>query len=331
MRPMIIALIAALALAVPPAPCAEEARALLRAHHPPSAAAVDSLDDPAFFDRWLSCEEGPPFGVTLAVHEVVHRNGGYAPGGRVYAIALAEGQHTLEWGEALFPRSELLAMLDPSERGPFATAYLEGPAGRADALLALDELNAYVRALDAEVALRRALPLPDGQLLGARDGVAVWMYWTALYVKRAREAHPSAWARLAQPDAAALIAAVWRSAEQSLARACPAAGLGIDDGWYLARAYDPALLAELSALLPDLDPTLPAACAPRVARAAPPDPSNGAAVTRVATWTEVVERREVSVVVNGEELSVDEVRQRAATDPRYAEVLAELELRLAQP
>ena len=70
----------------------------------------------------------------------------------------------------------------------------------------------------------------------------------------------------------------------------------------------------LTSFVPGLSPVLPPSCTRRVATATPPLPVRAGEPRTVTVQT-------ISVRVDGEELTLEDVEKRAKKDPRYAELL----------
>ena len=70
----------------------------------------------------------------------------------------------------------------------------------------------------------------------------------------------------------------------------------------------------LTSFVPGLSPVLPPSCTHRVAMATPPSPVRAGEPRTVTVQT-------ISVRVDGEELTLEDVEKRAKKDPRYAELL----------
>jgi hypothetical protein len=263
---------------------------------------------------WLVCDRGAPFDVDVAVHELVHLRGGVR-GAQLerYALLLPDGRLAeIARPAGLFSRSEIVPLLRPEEVGQHVQVYLVGPSGAQDLMLLLDELNAY--AWSARTAAATASYEPAGTRTSGRDGVAVFQYWLTVYLALARDAHPETVAALASPELQGLIRDVWLGAEAALEASCPADSVGIDDGYYLSRAYAPEAVAVLTSFVPGLSPVLPPSCTHRVAMATPPSPVRAGEPRTVTVQT-------ISVRVDGEELTLEDVEKRAKKDPRYAELL----------
>lgn len=311
--------------------CTSAAIALLQEHVPEGHRIVASTDDEAFFARWLDCSSPPLFDVDVALHESVHLAGGRIPDSPHTYTLVRLGGASLEVDATriLFPRSEIGTYLEPPERGGYYQTYLTGPSGQQDILLVLDELNAYVHSLDALHRLTEAHPMEPGARTSARDGVAVFMYYLQLMVRHADAAHPQDAQRIREPDLATAIATVWRDAEQVLSRTCALPHLGIDDGWYLLRVYEPGNAAVMTSVLPGLAPGLPPTCGSVLAEARPPVPGSFQDTTTATLKQQVALPSEVRVTVNGEVLTLDELEALASKDPLYRQVLQDVRAQLS--
>lgn len=221
-------------------PCQEPAVGLLR-YTVDGLRAFQALESPDAFAFWLDCEE-PDFAMPTAVHESVHLLSGRVGDGR-YAFYVLGGKQVFVPVAESPPRKVVVGLLRPEERDGYVDVYLSGPSGDQGLELLLDELNAYVYGLSVRTSLAEAGRLGNRRVTG-RDGVAHFQLYLGLYLKHLRVTEPERHAALGKTHGDA-VSRIWKLAERELKRSEAYPGLGIDDRWYLARAWDEALLEEL--------------------------------------------------------------------------------------
>lgn len=141
-----------------------------------------------------------------------------------------------------FPRSELAAYITDAATRTYDGA-LAGQPGQQDLTAVVDDLTAFTNGLGCVTAVADAVDHAQS----ARDGMAASLYYLELYLKRARTAHPSAYAALqASPAWHKVVrygwarAAFWR-------KQATAATLGIADAPIWAHVDDAANSAEIEA------------------------------------------------------------------------------------
>jgi hypothetical protein len=228
------------------APCLPNVLDVLSQKDPNGTGVYTTLANPDKFSFWLDCSDAN-FAAPSAVHESTHlinfkhstfaRASYYLPGGTFMSVPRHRGE--------FFPRNEINLSLATSELGIYFRTYLTGEGSKQELPVLLDELNAYTHDLMTGTALQSLIP--SNQHVSERDGLAVFMYYLELYLKRARLAHPKAW-QIISTDAEyrALLKALWANAETALRAACPFEALGIDDAPYLKKVYSEELLGELT-------------------------------------------------------------------------------------
>jgi hypothetical protein len=187
------------------------------------------------------------FAASSAVHESTHtinfthssveRYAYYLPGGSIVTIPRRRGE--------FFGRNEIARDLTDAEHDAYYRAYIVGEGSNQELPVLFDEFNAYTHDLMTATALQSLIP--SYQHRSERDGIAAFMYYLELYLKRARLSHYKAWQTIASDsEYRALIQKLWANAETALRAACPIAALGINDAPYLKKAYSDELLGELT-------------------------------------------------------------------------------------
>lgn len=225
--------------------CSAKALALLQQLDTNGYAIVQRVKDNAFFAQWLMCDTRT-LGLGLAVHETFHK---------LDVEKLSDNDHNAYYigprevikvrNYRLFNRSELARYIPAAERDEYYQQYLEGPSGQQDITMVLEELNAYTQGTITDSKLVGYMDENERQ--STRDGLATFMYYTELYLKRGREAHPAQWRKLAaDPAYVTLIQRLWQRAEETLQPIMGEARLGLRDGAILARVYSPELIGELT-------------------------------------------------------------------------------------
>ncbi len=107
-----------------------------------------------------------------------------------------------------FPRSEIAQYITDNATKTYDGA-LGGQQGQQDLTAVADDLTAFTNGLGCITAV--ADQLQNG--ISARDGMAASLYYLELYLKRARTAHPSAYAALqASPDWQKVVRYLWARA-----------------------------------------------------------------------------------------------------------------------
>lgn len=220
-------------------PCLKHAVALLRAD--PNGFAVYRASDRQSFAFWLDCDE-LDFDVSSAVHESVHILS-QAPTTDRYRFLLVGGDEIeVPWSKSP-PRSNVVKRLRKDERDGYVETYLTGTSGQQGIEVVMDELNAYTHGLVTEVALAPRKEA-TGRRSGARDGVAHFLLYLTLYLEVLQHEDPQLYTELSGTHGQA-VATLWKQAEKALGDSLPYRSLGIDDRWYLFRAYHPDQLEQL--------------------------------------------------------------------------------------
>ena len=140
-----------------------------------------------------------------------------------------------------FPRSELLPYITDNATSTYDGA-LSGQQGAQDLTAVADDLTAYTNGLACIAAV--ADRIDNG--ISARDGMAASLYYLELYLRRARTAHPAAYATLqASADWQKLVRYAWARAAfwRKVSASSPA--LGVADAAIWAHVDDPASSSEI--------------------------------------------------------------------------------------
>lgn len=232
-------LIASGAMAAEEKPCLKKAVALLRVD--PNGFAVYKASEPSGFSFWLDCDE-MNYDVSSAVHESVHILSQAPDPGRYRFLLVGGDAIEVPWSRSP-PRSSVVERLRRDERDSYVETYLTGPSGEQGLEVVLDELNAYTHGLVTEVALASRNE-GTGRRTGARDGVAHFQLYLTLYLQVLGATDPALYNELSATHGQA-VATLWKQAERAMTDSLPYRSLGIDDRWYLFRAYHPDQLAEL--------------------------------------------------------------------------------------
>ncbi len=193
---------------------------------------VGQLSDPANFDVWFGGQapaswQAMTTSLAAAVHEDVHLVGfqSLQPGRWSYPI----DRETLRTIRVVpgFDRSEIAADL-PGEGAwsSYRQTYLEGDSGAQGLETLLDELNAYTWGLLVDVAL---LDQKQGRT-SSRDGLLSMLYFTQLYLARARTEHPDVHRAILETESLrTTIVTLWDRAVCALALSGDDPRLGIGD------------------------------------------------------------------------------------------------------
>jgi hypothetical protein len=166
-----------------------------------------------------------------------------------------DGAHTTQTTYALWMRPDLV--LSPplignfarNEIAPYLTdgvtqswdGALQGDAGQRGFTAVVDDLEAYTNGLACVTAVASELAGP----INARDGLAAQLYYLELFLKRARTAHPSAYAMLqASSDWQKVVRYAWARAAFWRKQAT-AAKLGVNDAAIWAHVDDSSNTTEI--------------------------------------------------------------------------------------
>lgn len=229
--------------AVPEKPCAARAIQALEAHDPDGYAVYKAVGDEAFVP-WLNCS-APPYGLSLAVHESVHRMARDDLGSHSYYLPGGGWQRLPR--KNLFNRSLVVAHLAPPDKDTYYALYLTGPMGQQDIVMLLEELNAYTHAAISDVKLVGLMPARSKG--SGRDGLASLMYYLELYLREARLQHESDYNVIrSSSDYLRVIKAMWENAEEALLKTAPYPNLGIYDRYKLKQVYNAKNLEEIKLL-----------------------------------------------------------------------------------
>lgn len=179
-----------------------------------------------------------------------------------------EGTHGWDWNHALgqsyfgywlradlvyeppkidgFPRSEILPMLEDDSTELYAGTYLTGTQGTYGWYELLDELNAYINGMGAVAAVGEHIPWG----MSGRDGAVAFLYYTELYLRRARTEYPSLYEQIrSEPEYVELIQTQWLRTHFLLDFADAHPHLGIHDQEIRANLYAPHNQAEIEMLV----------------------------------------------------------------------------------
>jgi hypothetical protein len=176
-----------------------------------------------------------------------------------------EGTHGWDWNHALgqpyfgywlrsdlifeppkidgFARAEILGMVEGSGTSLYDGTYLTGTQGTYGWYELVDEMNCYINGMAAIGVVGEYIPWGTS----GRDGAYAFMYYTELYLRRARTQYPSLYAELrADPEWVELIKIQWLRLHflaQEAADLHP--DLGIHDDEIEVYMYAPANQAEI--------------------------------------------------------------------------------------
>ena len=239
MRWLALLLVATPAFAVEAKPCLKEAVALLRADA--NGMSVFRASEPEQFSFWLDCD-GMDYDVSSAVHESVHLLSQAEDTSRYRYLLVGGDTIEVPWTHSP-DRSKIVRQLRKDEKDGYVETYLTGSSGQQGLELVMDELNAYTHGLVTEVALA---PRNEGtgRRTGARDGVAHFQLYLSLYLRMLKHENPQMYREMSATHGQA-VATLWKQAERALTDSLPFRSLGIDDRWYLFRAYHPDQLEQL--------------------------------------------------------------------------------------
>jgi hypothetical protein len=139
-----------------------------------------------------------------------------------------------------FARNEIAQYLTDGATQSWDGA-LQGQPGSLGFTAVVGDLTAYVNGLACVTAVAAELQSP----INARDGLAAQLYYLELFLKRARTAHPSAYAMLqASPDWVKVVRYSWARAAFWRKQAT-AARLGVSDAAIWAHVDDAANSSEI--------------------------------------------------------------------------------------
>jgi len=227
--------------------CSSNALALLQQVDTNGYNIVRQVRDNQFFAQWLLCDTRN-YGLGLAVHETFHKLDVEKLSDQTHhAYYITHNEVLKIHPYKLFNRGEIGLYIPVPERDEYFQQYLEGPSGQQDITMVLEELDAYTQGTITDSKLVDYMNENERQ--STRDGVATFMYYTELYVKRGREAHPTHWRKMAgDPAYLTLIQRLWQRAEDTLKPIMTEPRLGLRDGAILAKVYSPESLAEMKLL-----------------------------------------------------------------------------------
>lgn len=306
-------------------PCLDEARRELGQVWPEAAEAV--APSPDVFASFLRCD-GTDLGLRGAVHESVHAVSGPDPASDAYRLIAPGAEPVTFVPVATMPAARVSGRLAKSERTSFHDAYLTGPSGDQPLRYLLDELNAYTWTLELARRLQPLRPL-DNMRSSDRDGLAAMQWFVLLYLDELERRAPEEHAAVVASDThRAALVTLFDRATAHLAATCTEPALGIEDGYWLARVYgEPGQRTYRAVTGATL--TLPETCAPVVA-AAPkrPRPADTKAELERAMLTRRTVKETVTITVDGEDLTLEEIEARAADDPQWQQILEQVKAQL---
>ena len=227
--------------------CANKAFNLLKQKDKIGYDIVNKVNDMNFFTTWLFCENPPLYNLTAAVHETNHqlsfKLSDYTNG--FYGYYLGNEQTLTVKMKNLFYRSKISEYLDAFDKGQnYYELYLTGDSGNQDITVLLDEVNAYTHSLNSSICFVDLISKYTMQ--SDRDGLATFMYYFELYLKKARISYPDQWKQMYNdPEYLDLFAALWKRAESVLKTGLKHSQLGIQDKFIIKRVYDKKNIDEL--------------------------------------------------------------------------------------
>ena len=221
------------------------------ARYPPGVGFIDAQSDSElqiWFFGGTDTFDGVMDGYEVAVHEGAHIWGFQYFGFDSYSYRIVDDDHIIDTLRLdNFPRSEILTRHPYPNDDFYADTYLTGQSGSQGFNTVLDEFNAYGHSLVSRYCTRDTLS--PGSSTSARDGLLTFMLYVELYLKIAREEHPSDYdAILADGAQVQVILDVWDRAEHWLAITESESSLGIEDAFIAGHVYDPANLEEITRL-----------------------------------------------------------------------------------
>ena len=172
-----------------------EALDAMKRRYPTAAFVLDQeKDDPALAD-YADPSSWPNLMLSLStmVHEETHGWDFASSAGSTHAYVLRSDLFlSVPELPGMWPRSEVLPLLEDDATSLYDTTYLTGDQGAYDIVYLGEELNAYVNGLAAVTAVADQLVTS----LSARDAVAAHLYYLELYLRAGRTSHASAYASL---------------------------------------------------------------------------------------------------------------------------------------
>ena len=228
-------------------PCAGKALNLLKQRDKTGYEIVTRVNDMAFFSTWLFCDNPPTYSISAAVHETNHKLSfmlsDYVKGS--YGYYLGNGQIIKVPQKHMFYRSEIAQYLDSWDKGmSYYEIYLKGDSGKQDITVLLDELNAYIHSTNTSV---KFVDLnPRNLIQSERDGLATFMYYVELYLKKARLSHTKQWESICSDEEyMSLLKSLWQRAEETMESALKYPQLGQQDKFIIKKIYESQNINEL--------------------------------------------------------------------------------------
>lgn len=223
--------------------------AAVRRRHPAGADLLEAQRHDSYFGTFSDPSNwGAMVGwIDTLVHEETHLFNAY------HAIDVGEN-HAIYFREDLiyympahlegFPRREILEMVEVLRDGIYARTYLTGWQGDRGFIPLVDETTAYVNEMGTLGVLGDYYP---GSGVSSRDGSVAFLYFTQLYLRRARASHPEVYETLRGSEVAReLVKNNWLRTHFFLEHSDRYPGLGIHDGEYREAMYWPENLDAIS-------------------------------------------------------------------------------------
>ena len=154
--------------------------------------------------------------------------------------------HSLSFDVDGFPRSEIYSMIEDDSTNLYSGLYLTGDQGTRGLLELLDETNCYINGLGAIAAIADHVPYG----ISGRDGAVAFLYYVALYLRRARTQYPQLYqTMLANAALKEHIKIQWLRTHFFLMFADAEPHVGIHDGDIRNLLYQPHNMGEISMLI----------------------------------------------------------------------------------
>ncbi len=208
-------------------PNLNQAVQLLKKHAPEKLYTYEQNKGPHGFEFWLS-SSSPPYGVPSAVHESIHQINSKLSGWEESFYSITENTTLRIPRLKTFDRSKIATYLPQSQKDNYYKEYLCGQCGAQGYDLVLEELNAYTHGCYTAVQLQQFYS--ENTRVSECDGLAVFMYYTQLYLRYAREHEPDTWNTLANDGSVVeLTRILYSRAEDVMKLALAVPKLGIND------------------------------------------------------------------------------------------------------
>lgn len=229
-------------------PCTDKALNLLKQKDKIGYDIVTKVNDLDFFSVWLFCENPPIYNLPTAVHETNHKLSTILTDyeNQLYGYYLGNENTIKVKMKNLFYRSEIGEYLDDFDKQQsYYELYLTGDSGNQDLLILLDEVNAYIHSLNSTICF---IDLISKNIIQSdRDGLATFMYYLELYLKKARSSHAEQWEQIYNDsEYLTLIDSLWKRAESVFKNALKYPRLGMQDKFIIKKVYDKKNINELT-------------------------------------------------------------------------------------